>query len=95
MDSDTFAQLEQRIGQAVDRIRNLTEERARLSAQQEELEARLAELTSHNAKLQVEVQELQEANGKRDDFEATRQEIERRVEGLLERFAELDEIAGE
>lgn len=95
MDSETFARLETRIGQAVDRIRSLTEERARLREQAEELEARVAELTGHNAKLQVEVEELQEANGAREDFEATRKEIERRVEGLLERFSELDEIAGD
>lgn len=95
MDSDTFERLEQRIGQAVDRIRSLSADRERLTAHQQELEARLAELTGHNARLQVEVKELQQANGDRTDFEKTRQEIERRVEGLLERFAELDEIAGD
>ena len=95
MDSDTFTQLERRIGQAVDRIRSLDEERRQLRARQEELEARLAELTGHNAKLQVEVEELGDARRQAEDYEATRQEIERRVEGLLERFAELDEIAGE
>jgi predicted nucleic acid-binding Zn-ribbon protein len=95
MAKDAFAQLEERIGQAVSRIRVLSEERTRLSARQEELEEQLTELVGRNRRLEGEIGELREAHGEEQDFDATRQEIERRVEGLLERFAELDEIAGE
>ena len=77
------------------RIRVLSEERTRLSARQEELEEQLTELVGRNRRLEGEIGELREAHGEEQDFDATRQEIERRVEGLLERFAELDEIAGE
>ncbi|RKZ14682.1 hypothetical protein DRQ53_10920 [bacterium] len=95
MDTETFNQLEARIGQAVTRIRTLSEERTRLAAREEELEAQLADLSGRNRNLEGELGELREVNGDRAEFESTRQEIERRVAGLLERFAELDEITGE
>ncbi|RKZ11857.1 hypothetical protein DRQ32_04975 [bacterium] len=95
MDTETFNQLEARIGQAVTRIRSLSEERTRLAAREEELEAQLADLSGRNRNLEGELGELREVNGDRAEFESTRQEIERRVAGLLERFAELDEITGE
>ena len=94
MQKDAFAQLEERIGQAVTRIRDLTEERARLNARQGELEAQLKMLEVRNQELEVELGELREANGGTEAFEKTRQEIESRVESLLARFAELDEITG-
>ena len=46
MSTDAFQELEERIGQAVTRIRLLSEERVRLSARQEELEEKLAELAA-------------------------------------------------
>jgi predicted nucleic acid-binding Zn-ribbon protein len=94
MQKDAFAQLEERIGQAVTRIRTLTEERARLSTRQEELEDQLKMLEGRNQELEGELGELREATGGTEAFEKTRREIETRVEGLLARFAELDEIAG-
>ena len=94
MQKDAFAQLEERIGQAVTRIRSLTEERAGLRARQAELEEQLRMLEGRNQELESELGELREATGGTEAFEATRREIETRVEGLLARFAELDEIAG-
>mgnify|MGYP000004668788 CR=1 FL=1 len=38
---------------------------------------------------------LRENEGARGDFDAAKAEIERRVEGLLKRFTELDELTGE
>jgi FtsZ-binding cell division protein ZapB len=95
MTEDAFAQLEERIGQAVERIRLLHEERSRLAASQEELEEKLSELAGRNRRLESELGELREANQERTDYDAARVEIERRVEGLLERFAELDELTGD
>lgn len=94
MTTDAFQQLEERIGQAVARIRVLSEERTRLTAREQELEDRLAELAGRNRRLEGELADLREAEGDRSEFESARQEIERRVEGLLERFSELDELAG-
>jgi predicted nucleic acid-binding Zn-ribbon protein len=95
MSTDAFQELEERIGQAVTRIRTLTEERTRLTSRQEELEEKLAELSGRNRRLESELAELRENEGARGDFETARREIERRVEGLLERFTELDELTGE
>lgn len=95
MDTETFNQLEARIGQAVTRIRTLSEERSRLSERQAELEAQLTELSGRNRKLEGELGELRELGRDQAAFESTRMEIERRVAGLLERFAELDEITGD
>jgi len=95
MSTDAFQQLEERIGQAVSRIRTLSEERARLSAREAELEEKLAELAGRNRRLESELAELRENEGARGDFETAKLEIERRVEGLLERFTELDELTGE
>jgi len=94
MHMDAFAQLEERIGQAVNRIRDLTEERVRLNARAKELEDQLKMLEGRNEELEGELGELRQANGTSEDFETARREIETRVEGLLARFAELDEIAG-
>jgi predicted nucleic acid-binding Zn-ribbon protein len=95
MARDPFEQLEERIGQAVTRIRALSEERTRLKARQEELQEKMAELAERNRRLEEEIGELRDSAGAHEDFESTRREIERRVEGLLERFAELDELAAE
>jgi FtsZ-binding cell division protein ZapB len=94
MQMDAFAQLEERIGQAVTRIRTLTEERVRLGARQKELEEQLKMLERRNKELESELGKLREAHGTSQEFETTRREIETRVEGLLARFAELDEITG-
>ena len=94
MQIDAFAQLEERIGQAVTRIRTLSEERVRLNARQKELEDQLKMLKSRNEDLEGELGVLREASGTNEEFETTRREIETRVEGLLARFAELDEITG-
>ena len=67
----------------------------RLAASQEELEEKLCELAGRNRRLEGELGELREANQERTDYDAARVEIERRVEGLLERFAELDELPGD
>ena len=95
MSTDAFQELEERIGQAVTRIRLLSEERARLSSRQEELEEKLAELAGRNRRLETELAELRENEGARGDFDAAKAEIERRVEGLLQRFTELDELTGD
>ena len=95
MARDPFEQLEERIGQAVTRIRVLSEEKARLHALHAELEQKMAELAERNRRLEDEIGELRDSAGAREDFESTRREIERRVEGLLERFTELDELAAE
>jgi predicted nucleic acid-binding Zn-ribbon protein len=95
MVKDPFEQLEERIGQAVTRIRVLSEERARLQGREEELEQKLAELADRNRRLEEEIVELRDSEGAREDFESTRREIERRVESLLERFTELDELAAD
>jgi multidrug resistance efflux pump len=73
----------------------LSEERVRMSARQEELEEKLAELAGRNRRLESEISELRESEGARGDFDLAKQEIERRVEGLLQRFTELDELTGE
>jgi len=93
--TNAFQQLEERIGQAVARIRVLSDERKRLTAREAELEDKLTELSGRNRRLEGEIAELRETAGAQGDFESARLEIERRVESLLERFSELDELAGE
>lgn len=95
MSADAFQQLEERIGQAVARIRLLSEERSRLNERQQELEEKLSELAGRNRRLESEVAELRENESAHGEFETARQEIERRVEGLLDRFNELDELAND
>ena len=51
-------------------------------------------LEGRNQELEGELGELREVTGGTEAFEKTRREIETRVEGLLARFAELDEITG-
>jgi chromosome segregation ATPase len=98
IEGNGFEQLEQRIGQAIGRIQELTRERDALRAEREKIESQKFELQTQMDKLQSDQLELESqleavrtASIARTEYEDRKREIERRVENLLERFGELDE----
>lgn len=93
IDAAAFDQLEERIGQAIGRIRELTRERDAAREQAARLEHEAEQLRTNKAQLEHELEQVRAASVGRDEFEASKREIERRVENLLHRFGELDETA--
>lgn len=91
IDATAFDRLEERIGQAIGRIHELARQRDEAREQVERLGREIEELRGQNARLGSELEEVRTASVAREEFEASKREIERRVENLLHRFSELDE----
>ena len=90
IDAAAFDQLEARIGQAIDRIRDLTRERDGAREHAARLEREVEALRAQHAEVASELDQVRAASVGRDEFESSKREIERRVENLLQRFGELD-----
>jgi len=91
MDNDSFARLEQRVADAVRMITELRQERETWMREREELEGSVKELRTRNEDLQRELDEVRRGSVPREEFEARKGQIERRVQSLLSRFEELDQ----
>lgn len=91
MSENSFERLEQRIGEAISLIGRLREENARLQEQRTRLQDEIEQLAAARTQLDAELNDLRAATIPRAEFESRKQEIERRVATLLERFDELDE----
>lgn len=91
IDATAFDQLEERIGQAIGRIRDLTRERDGAREHVARLEREMEQLRASHAEVTTELDAVRAASVGRDEFESSKREIERRVENLLHRFSELDE----
>jgi FtsZ-binding cell division protein ZapB len=95
MADTSFEKLEHRVGEAIALIAQLREDRARLDSLRLELEREAEALKSTNRELQEELATMRDATVPREEYEARRSEIQRRVESLLARFEELDETGAE
>jgi len=95
MKDNSFERLEERIGEAISLIGRLRDENAQLQTQRSELNDQLERLSQTQRQLQEELSTVQSSSVPRDEFESRKQEIERRVASLLERFDELDETGSE
>lgn len=91
MDNDSFARLEQRVADAVRMITELRQEREEWTRERAELDGNLQELQRRNRELQGELDEIRRGSVPREEFEARKGQIERRVQSLLSRFEELDQ----
>ena len=95
MKDNSFERLEEKIGEAISLIGKLRHENARLQTQRSELNDQLEQLSRSHRQLQEELSSVQSSSVPRDEFESRKQEIERRVASLLERFDELNETGPE
>jgi len=91
MDNDSFAQLERRVAAAVELIADLRSERDDLTQKHAALTQSLHEWEQRSAGLQRELDETRRGSVPREEFEARKGQIERRVQSLLARFEELDQ----
>ena len=85
IEGNGFEQLEERIGQAIGRIRELQSER-------DALRARVATLEQEQRELEAQVRQTRAESIPRTEYEEKKRAIEQRVESLLKRFGELDAL---
>jgi hypothetical protein len=83
---DQFAKLEAKVADAIELIRGLRSENARLQGQCRDLEHQVVELTDAGARLQHDLAEAREAAARVSQFEEKRRLIEERVGGLLDKL---------
>ncbi len=85
IEGNGFEQLEERIGQAISRIRELQSER-------DALRARVATLEQEQQELEEQIRQVRAESIPRNEYEEKKRAIEQRVESLLKRFGELDSL---
>lgn len=89
---DQFAKLEARVDGAIDLIRDLRGENARLHARCQELERSAAAAADSEARLQRELATARDVAAQAAEFEAKRRLIEERVGGLLEKLEAMGQV---
>jgi FtsZ-binding cell division protein ZapB len=83
---DQFAKLEAKVAVAIELIKDLRSENARLQVQCRDLEHQVVELTDAGARRQHALAEARDATAQVKQFEAKRRLIEERVGGLLDKL---------
>jgi hypothetical protein len=83
---DQFAKLEVKVDGAIELIKELRGENARLQARCRDLDRQVVELTDAGARLQHDLAEARDAAAQVGQFEAKRRLIEERVGGLLDKL---------
>ena len=91
MEDNSFAKLEERIGQAIQTISTLRRERDDLRRQREQLQSQMEGLERGKSELEEKLESVKADTVAKSEFDDRKREIERRVESLLQRFDELDE----
>ena len=90
MELDAFGRLEHRVGEAVQLIHHLREEKGELEEASEGLATTIAGLKERNKQLRKELKDHREDSISRKEFEERKQHLEARMSELLQHLDELD-----